>query len=97
MDKQPVVYILASKPNGTLYIGVTGDLVRRVGEHRNNVVESFTSRYGVYRLVYFEMCGDMEQAILREKRIKKWNRSWKIELIERQNPQWTDLWPTIAQ
>ena len=97
MDKQPVVYVLASKRNGTLYVGVTSDLVKRVWEHRNNVVESFTSRYGVHRLVYFELCDDMEQAILREKRMKKWNRAWKIELIEKQNPEWIDLWPTIAQ
>jgi len=91
MNKQPAVYILASKRNGTLYVGVTSDLVKRVWEHSNNVVEGFTSRYGVHFLVYFEMHDDMEQAILREKRIKKWNRDWKIELIEKQNPEWTDL------
>lgn len=96
MNKQPAVYILASKRNGTLYVGVTSDLVKRVWEHSNNVVEGFTSRYGVHFLVYFEMHDDMEQAILREKRIKKWNRDWKIELIEKQNPEWTDLWPTIT-
>jgi Predicted endonuclease containing a URI domain len=96
MSKQPVVYILASKRNGTLYVGVTSDLVKRVWEHRNNVVEGFTSRYGVHRLVYFEMCADMEQAILREKQIKKWNRAWKIDLIEKQNPAWRDLWETIV-
>ena len=78
MNKQPVVYILATPAyaggNGALYVGVTSNLVKRVWEHRGNVVEGFTSRYGVHRLVYFEMCDDMEQAILRERRIKKWNR-----------------------
>lgn len=96
MDKQPVVYILASKRNGTLYVGVTSDLVKRVWEHKNNAVEGFTSRYGVHRLVYFEVWDDMEQAILREKRIKKWNRAWKIELIEKHNSEWRDLWETLA-
>ncbi len=96
MSKQPAVYILASRHNGTLYVGVTSDLVRRVWEHRNDVVEGFTSRYGVHHLVYFEMCDDMEQAILREKRLKKWNRAWKIDLIERHNPTWKDLWETVA-
>ena len=96
MNRQPAVYILASKRNGTLYVGVTSDLVKRVWEHRNNVVEGFTSRYGVHRLVYFEMGDDMEQAILREKRIKKWNRVWKIELIDKHNPDWRDLWETIV-
>lgn len=96
MNRQPAVYILASKRNGTLYVGVTSDLVKRVWEHRNNVVEGFTSRYSVHRLVYFEMGDDMEQAILREKRIKKWNRAWKIELIEKHNPEWRDLWETIV-
>ena len=96
MSKQPAVYNLASKRNGTLYVGVTSDLVKRVWEHRNDVVEGFTSRYGVHRLVYFEMCDDMEQAILREKRIKKWDRAWKIDLIEKHNPTWRDLWETIV-
>jgi putative endonuclease len=96
MSKQPAVYILASGPRGTLYVGVTSDLSRRVWEHRNNVAEGFTSRYGRHRLVYFEPCDDMEQAILREKRIKKWNRAWKIGLIERHNPGWADLWERIA-
>ena len=70
--------------------------MKRVWEHRNNVVQGFTSRYGVHRLVCFEMCDDMEQAILREKRIKKWNRAWKIDLIEKHNPTWGDLWGTIG-
>ena len=100
MNKQPVVYILATPAyaggNGALYVGVTSNLVKRVWEHRGNVVEGFTSRYGVHRLVYFEVCDDMEQAILREKRIKKWNRGWKIDLIEKHNPEWRDLWETIV-
>jgi putative endonuclease len=96
LDKHPAVYILASGRDGTLYIGVTSDLLKRVWEHRNEVVESFTSRYGVHYLVYYELHDNMEQAILREKRLKKWNREWKIRLIEAQNPAWSDLWPTIA-
>lgn len=95
MSKQPTVYILASKPNGTLYTGVTSDLTRRVWEHRNDLVEGFTSRYSVHRLVYFEQHSSMEEAILREKRIKKWNRAWKVKLIEETNPDWRDLWPTL--
>ncbi|TVQ13497.1 MAG: GIY-YIG nuclease family protein [Leptolyngbya sp. DLM2.Bin27] len=95
MDKQPTVYILASKHNGTLYIGVTSDLVKRVWEHRNDVTEGFTKRYRVHRLVYFEQHISMDEAILREKRLKKWNRDWKIKLIEDANPEWRDLWPTL--
>ena len=95
MNKQPAVYFLASKPNGTLYVGVTSDLARRVWEHRSGAVEGFTSRYGVHRLVYYELYENMEQAILREKRIKKWNRAWKIGLIETDNPEWRDLGETI--
>lgn len=91
-----MVYILANKRNGTLYVGVTSDLVKRVWEHKNNAVEGFTSRYGVHRLVYFEVWDDMEQAILREKRIRKWNRAWKIELIEKHNSEWRDLWESLA-
>ncbi|HMI97336.1 MAG TPA: GIY-YIG nuclease family protein [Micropepsaceae bacterium] len=85
------VYILASDRNGTLYVGVTNDLARRVYEHRNDLVEGFTKRYGVHRLVWFEIHGDINEAILREKRIKKWNRSWKLRLIEKMNPDWIDL------
>jgi putative endonuclease len=91
------VYILASRPRGTLYIGVTNDLVRRVYEHRNDFVGGFTAQYGVHRLVYYEVYDDIENAILREKRLKRWRRSWKIELIEKQNEDWHDLWPGIAQ
>ena len=96
MTKQPAVYILASRCHGTIYVGVTSDLVKRVWEHKNNVVEGFTKKYGVHELVYFEMHADMVQAIQREKRIKKWNRAWKIELIEQENPDWHDLWPQIV-
>ena len=89
--KQPVVYILASKPYGTLYIGVTSDLAARVEAHRNGLVDGFTKEYGVNTLVYFELHADMYEAIQREKRLKKWNRAWKIRLIEEMNPGWKDL------
>jgi len=90
------VYILASKIGGTLYIGLTNDLIRRVGEHKLKSAEGFTKRYGVARLVYFECFDDIEQAIHREKRLKKWTCSWKISLIEKDNPDWNDLYPGIA-
>ena len=90
------VYILASKIGGTLYIGVTNDLVRRVYEHREKLAEGFTKKYDVARLVYFEQHSDIESAIRREKRLKKWNRAWKIRLIEENNPNWDDLYPSIA-
>ena len=82
---------------GTLYIGVTNDLVRRVYEHRERVAESFTKRYHIDRLVHFEQHSDIEAAIQREKQLKKWNRSWKIRLIEESNPNWSDLYPGIAR
>ena len=85
------VYLLASKKHGTLYLGVTRDLVRRVYEHRTKAVESFTSRYGVDKLVWFEIYDDAATAIAREKELKKWRRDWKIRLIEEQNPGWVDL------
>ncbi|OGL72777.1 hypothetical protein A3F28_01890 [Candidatus Uhrbacteria bacterium RIFCSPHIGHO2_12_FULL_57_11] len=85
------VYILASKPNGTLYIGVTSDLIRRVYEHKTGAVPGFTKQYGVHRLVYYEMTSDVHTAIEREKQLKKWNRAWKIDLIERTNLDWRDL------
>ncbi len=85
------VYILASKKHGTLYIGVTNDLIKRVFEHKNNLVEGFTKKYGVHQLVYFEQTGDINSAITREKQLKKWRRQWKIELIEEKNPEWKDL------
>ena len=90
------VYILASRRNGTLYVGVTNDLVKRVWQHRNDLVEGFTRRYGVHRLVWFESTPDISVAIKREKQIKKWRRAWKLEMIERQNPNWGDLYETIA-
>lgn len=95
MHIQPAVYILASKRNGTLYVGVTSDLVKRVWEHRIDAAEGFTKRYRVHDLVYYELHDDMINAITREKQLKKWNRAWKIELIEKNNPSWMDLWPTI--
>ncbi len=90
------VYILASRIGGTLYIGVTNDLVRRVAEHKLKAAEGFTKRHGVFRLVYFEQFDQIEQAIRREKRLKKWLRAWKISLIEKDNPNWNDLYPEIA-
>jgi putative endonuclease len=90
------VYILASKVGGTLYIGVTSNLVKRVYEHRTEAVAGFTKEYGVHRLVYFEQHTDIEAAIWREKRLKKWNRVWKIRLIEETNPNWDDLYLSIA-
>jgi putative endonuclease len=93
--KQPCVYILASGRNGTLYVGVTSDLVRRVWEHRSDAVDGFTKRYGVHQLVYAEFHTTMEEAILREKRLKKWRRAWKIRLIQEDNPAWRDLYETL--
>jgi putative endonuclease len=90
-EKHPAVYILASKRNGTLYTGVTSDLARRVWEHKSDLVEGFTQKYGVHMLVYYEWHDDMHSAITREKQIKKWNRTWKLRLIERENPGWRDL------
>src|SRR5271157_2322385 len=95
MNKQPAVYILASKRNGTLYIGVTSNLVKRIWEHRNNLVEGFTERYGVHNLVWYELHGSMESAIQREKQLKEWKRKWKLELIENANPKWEDLYNKI--
>jgi putative endonuclease len=90
------VYILASKPQGTLYIGVTSDLINRSFDHRNGVKPGFTSRYGVKDLVYFEQHGDIHAAIQREKTLKKWPRQWKVNLIEKDNPHWTDLLPQLT-
>jgi putative endonuclease len=86
------VYILSSKRNGTLYIGVTNNLVRRVYEHKNDLVEGFTNSNRIHRLVYFEECTGVREAILREKQLKKWNRSWKLRIIEEKNPEWKDLY-----
>jgi putative endonuclease len=86
------VYILASKKNGTLYVGVTNNLVKRVYEHKNNMVKGFTQKYGVHKLVYFEQTEDIKIAIEQEKKIKKWNRDWKIRLIKKTNPEWKDMY-----
>jgi putative endonuclease len=90
------VYILASGLGGTLYIGVTNDLIRRVYEHRPDVIPGFTRKYGVHRLVHYEQFFDAENAIRREKRLKKWPRVWKVQLIEKTNPNWDDLYPSLA-
>ena len=90
------VYLLASKPHGTLYVGVTSDLAGRVNEHKGELRGGFTKKYGVHMLVWFEEFGDIREAILREKRIKNWRREWKIELIEKMNPDWTDLFEQIV-
>jgi putative endonuclease len=95
MIKQPAVYILTSKRNGTLYIGVTSDLVKRIWEHKNNMVDGFTMHYGVHRLVWYELHESMESAITKEKHLKEWKRKWKLELIEKMNPQWDDLYNVI--
>jgi putative endonuclease len=95
VTKQFYVYIMASKHNGTLYTGVTSNLVQRIGQHKHDQVEAFTSTYGVKILVYFEMNETAESAITREKQIKKWNRAWKVNLIEQNNPQWSDLYASI--
>ena len=91
MSKQAAVYILANKRNGTLYVGVTSDLIKRIWEHKHNIIKGFTKKYGVHTLVYYEQHVDMLTAITREKQLKKWNRAWKIELIEVHNPEWNDL------
>ena len=93
--KLPCVYIMSSRFQGPLYIGVTSDLVQRVWQHKNDVLQGFTSRYQLHRLVYFERLGSMEEAIVREKRMKTWKRQWKVELIEATNPEWLDLYPNI--
>ena len=92
---QPAVYILASRRNGTLYVGVTSELAKRVYEHKHDLADGFTKKYGVHQLVYFELAEDMLSVIAREKQIKKWNRAWKITLIERENPEWRDLYSEI--
>ncbi len=96
MAKQPCTYILASGRNGTLYVGVTSDVVKRVYEHKQDLIKGFTNQYHVHKLVFFEMHSSMEAAITREKQIKKWNRSWKLRLIEKTNPEWRDLFSDIV-
>ncbi|HEY1124457.1 MAG TPA: GIY-YIG nuclease family protein [Sphingobium sp.] len=96
MEKRGYVYIMASKPNGTLYIGVTSDLLKRVWEHREGVTDGFTKRYGCKLLVWFEVHDRVEDAIVREKQMKEWRRAWKIRQIVGLNPDWNDLFPTLA-
>ncbi|MDO8490411.1 MAG: GIY-YIG nuclease family protein [Dehalococcoidia bacterium] len=96
MKKQPAVYILASQKNGTLYVGVTSNLVARTWEHKDNVLDGFTKLYNVHRLVWYEFQATMEEAIKREKQLKGWKRKWKVEMIERANPNWLDLYETLA-
>ena len=93
---QPAVYILASHRNGTLYTGVTSNLIQRVYQHKEHLVQGFTDTYQVTQLVWYELHETMESAIAREKRLKKWNRQWKLRLIEESNPTWQDLWPEIT-
>jgi putative endonuclease len=95
-NKQPCIYILASRRNGTFYFGVTSDLVKRGWQHKSDFVDGFTKMYSVHNLVYFELLEDMTAAIAREKQLKKWRRAWKVQLIEAQNPQWRDLWTEIV-
>ena len=95
--KQPCVYILASSWHGTLYVGVTSDLIRRILQHKNDAVDGFTKQYSVHDLVWYELHEDMSDAILREKRIKEWKRASKIELIEAVNPKWRDLYPELVR
>ena len=96
MEKSPCVYILAGQKNGTLYIGVTSDLVKRCWEHKEKLVEGFTKRYDIHNLVYYELHETMVDAIQREKQMKKWRRARKLSLIEEQNPTWRDLWKKIV-
>ena len=96
MSKQPCVYILASHRNGTLYVGVTSDLIRRVWEHKNGLAEGFTKRYAVHDLVWYEVHETMESAIGREKAIKEWKRNWKLEMIEKGNPDWKDIYNELT-
>ncbi len=93
--KDYYVYILASKKNGTLYIGVTNNLIRKLYEHKNNLVRGFTSKYHVHLLVYYEQTSDIQSAILREKQLKKWKRKWKIKLTEQVNPGWQDWYEEL--
>ncbi len=96
LERRPCVYVLASKERGTLYVGVTSDLIKRIREHQNNLVDRFTKKYRVHHLVWYEQHDTMEAAILREKAIKEWKRAWKLELIEKTNPSWRDLYPGLV-
>jgi putative endonuclease len=95
-NMQPTVYIMSNTNRGTLYIGVTSNLIQRIWQHKTGVTEGFTQRYGTKKLVYYEQHESMESAILREKQLKKWRRQWKINLIHEQNPAWNDLWDFIC-
>jgi putative endonuclease len=96
MEKQFFVYILSSRRNGTLYVGVTSDLVKRIWQHKEGIVDGFTKKYNVKQLVYYEQHQNAESAIHREKRLKEWKRSWKLDLIERFNSNWLDLYDSIS-
>ncbi len=96
MEKDFYVYIMASKKNGTIYVGVTSDLIKRIYQHKNNLVEGFTKKYAVHRLVYYERHFSAESAIRREKRLKEWRRQWKVDLIEKTNPKWVDLYDDVT-
>ena len=96
MTKQPCVYMLASRRNGTLYVGVTSDLIKRVWEHKNGLAEGFTKRYAGHELVWYEIHETLESAIVREKALKEWKRKWKLEVIERGNPNWLDLYNELT-
>ncbi|WP_334189390.1 GIY-YIG nuclease family protein [Noviherbaspirillum sp.] len=96
MDKTFYVYLLASARYGTLYVGVTSNLIKRVWEHRESIADGFTKEYGVKQLMWYEMHTDAMSAITREKQIKKWNRAWKIDLIQKENPYWRDLYDTLS-
>ena len=93
--KQPCVYIITNRRNTTLYIGVTSDLMQRVYQHKNKLVEGFSAKYNLDKLIYFEQLDDMQNAIQREKRLKRWNRDWKIQLVNEYNPRWIDLYPSL--
>ena len=93
----PTVYVMATRRRGVLYVGVTSDPIKRVWQHRTDAIDGFTKRYGVHALVYFEVHATMLEAIRREKQIKRWNRGWKIDLIETTNPEWLDLWPVLTR
>jgi putative endonuclease len=97
MIKQPCVYIMASNENGTLYVGVTSDLVKRAFEHREGLIEGFTKKYGIKKLVWYERHETMESAIVRETQLKKWNRAWKVREIGAFNPEWRDLYDDVVQ
>ena len=96
MTKTGYIYILASKRNGTLYIGVTSNLIRRVAEHKRRLAEGFSRRYGIHMLVYYEVCDEIRDAIAREEQLKRWKREWKLDLIEGFNPHWRDLYDGLV-